>query len=389
MKRKICVVTGSRAEYGLLYWLMHEIRQDHELELQIIVTGMHLSPEFGWTFRQIEADGFELSAKVEMLLSSDSPVAIAKSMGLGTIGFADALDRLKPDIMVILGDRYEILAAAQAAMSLRIPIAHLHGGETTEGAIDEAIRHSITKMSHLHFVAAEPYQKRVIQLGEHPDRVFNVGAPGLESATRIDFLNRQAIEESLDFQLGPQNFLVTYHPVTLESSSPEKAIQSLLDALDHFSQAHIIFTKQNSDTDGRVIGLKIDEYVQRHPKRTKSFFSLGQLRYLSTLRQVDVVLGNSSSGIIEAPVFHKATVNIGKRQSGRLKADSIIDSHEDTNSIVSAIQQALSEKFQTHLKHVVSPYGAGNVSIKIKEILKRCDLSNIIFKKFYDLPVTR
>ena len=386
MNRKICIVTGGRAEYDLLYWLMKEVQNDSDLCLQIVVTGMHLSPEFGLTYRQIEQDGFVIDVKVESVLSSDTPVGISKSIALGVIGFAEAWERLKPDLIVVLGDRYEILAAVQAALIARIPVAHLHGGEITEGSIDDAIRHSITKMSHLHFVSAQPYADRVIQLGENPDSVFNVGAPGLEAAAKIKLLTLESLEAALDFRLGNLNFLVTYHPVTLQVGQAEAGVRALLEALDEFPKAHIIFTKPNSDTEGRVIGEMIDKYVQANDLRSKSFFSLGQLRYFSTLTQVDVAIGNSSSGIVEAPSFKKATVNIGSRQKGRLKALSVIDCVEEKDSILTAIQKALSSDFQKSLKQVTSPYGTGDTSIKINNIFKTTDLSQIIFKKFHDLP---
>lgn len=381
--RKICIVTGTRAEYGLLYWLMKEILADADLQLQLIVTGMHLSPEFGLTHRLIEEDGFTIDARVEMLLSSDTPAGIAKSIGLGVIGFADALERLQPDLMVVLGDRYEILAAVQAALVARIPVAHIHGGETTEGAIDESIRHAITKMSHLHFVAAEPYLKRVIQLGEHPDTVFNVGALGIENIQRLQLLNKCQLEKSIDFVLDPLFFLVTYHPATLGSTTPGIAMQALLDALDDFPEARIVFTKPNSDADGRIIGHMIDEYAQRNTGRIAVFTSMGQLRYLSALKLADAVIGNSSSGLIEAPAVNVPTVNIGERQSGRIKADSVIDCPEDRKSIVAAINKALSAPFKEMVQQGVSLYGHGQSACSIKEHLKRESLSTI--KRFHDL----
>lgn len=381
--RNICVVTGTRAEYGLLYWLMKEIQGDTDLQLQLVVTGMHLSPEFGLTYRTIEEDGFVIDAKVEMLLSSDTPVGIAKSIGLGVIGFADALERLKPDIIVVLGDRYEIMAAAQAALVARIPVAHIHGGETTEGAIDESIRHSITKMSHLHFVAAEPYRTRVIQMGEHPDTVVNVGALGIENIKRLQLLDKSQLEKSINFEIGTICFLVTYHPATLGATTPQVAMQALLDALDLFQDAKIIITKPNSDTDGRILGLMIDEYALHNRERVAVFTSLGQLRYLSALKLVDVVIGNSSSGIIEAPASNTPTVNIGDRQSGRLKADSIIDCLETSESIVAAINKALSRQFLDEIKHGVSLYGYGESASRIKNIMKQANLS--CTKRFYDL----
>lgn len=387
-KRKICAVTGSRAEYGLLYWLMKGIQQDDALELQVIATGMHLSPEFGLTYKVIEDDGFVINAKVEMLLSSDTPVGITKSIGLGVIGFADALDRLRPDILVLLGDRYEILAAAQAALVIRIPVAHLHGGETTEGVIDEAIRHAVTKMSHFHFVAAERYRQRVIQLGERPENVLVFGAPGLDSINRLNLLGRDDLEKSLGFQLGKTFFLVTYHPVTLSDQSPEQAMRELFSALDHFMDAKIIFTKPNADTDGRMICRLIDNYAAHQRGRVMVSASLGQLKYLSALKHADVVIGNSSSGLIEAPALKKPTVNLGDRQKGRLKAPSVIDCSETEASIVAAIKQALSVDFQRSLSGTISPYGDGNASEKIKEFLKIVPLGGILQKKFYDMGIT-
>lgn len=381
--RKICIVTGTRAEYGLLYWLMKEIQADNEFQLQIIATGMHLSPEFGLTFRTIEEDGFTIDAKVEMLLSSDTPVGIAKSIGLGVIGFADALESLKPDIMVVLGDRYEIMAAAQAALVARIPVAHVHGGETTEGAVDESIRHAITKMSHLHFVAAEPYRARVIQMGEHPSTVFNVGALGIENIKRLKLLDKIQFEHSINFELGSTSFLVTYHPATLGNIAPRSAMQALLDALNNFPEAKIIFTKPNSDADGRVLSQMIDEFSRHNRERVVVFTSMGQVRYLSALLFVDVVIGNSSSGLIEAPVCKTPTVNIGDRQSGRLKADSVVDCLETTESIVTAIKKALSPPFREKVKRVCSLYGHGESASQIKSHLKQASYSST--KRFYDL----
>lgn len=382
--RKICVVTGSRAEYGLLYWLLKEIQEDADLVLQLVVTGMHLSPEFGLTYQQIEKDGFQIDAKVEMLLSSDTPAGITKSMGVGLIGFADVFERLRPDIVVVLGDRYEIMVAAQAAMVARIPIAHLHGGESTEGLIDEAIRHSITKMAHLHFTATEKYRQRVIGLGEHPSRVFNVGAVGLDNIHRLQLMNREQFEQSISFELGERNFLVTYHPLTLTSTSSVEYMQQLLVALDQFPDAHIIFTKPNSDPNGRNMALMIDEYVEANRERAVAFISLGQVRYLSALQHVDVVVGNSSSGIIEAPMFKKPTVNIGPRQQGRVKGSSIIDCGESSEEIVKAIKKALSPAFQKTLMNCESLYGQGNSSPVIKDILKNTALEGILIKTFYE-----
>lgn len=384
-KRKICIVTGSRAEYGLLYWLMKEIQRDPDLQLQIIATGMHLSPEFGLTYKKIEEDGFTIDEKVEMLLSSDSPVGIAKSIGLGVIGFADALERQKPDILVVLGDRFEIFAAAQAAMIDRIPIAHIHGGETTEVAIDEAIRHAITKMSHFHFTATELYRRRVIQLGEAPERVINYGAPGLDNINKLKLLDKTSFERSIDFKLGKPSFLVTYHPVTLSDTMPEKAFKEILKAIDHFPQATIIFTKANADTEGRSINYSIDKYMEKNFVRVRVFASMGQLLYLSAIKNTDIIIGNSSSGITEVPSFHKPTVNIGQRQQGRLKAASIIDCEEKAHAIVAAIKKGLSPGFKKILRSSNNPYGNGNASLKIKKYLKKVSLQNILVKTFYDV----
>lgn len=381
------MVTGSRAEYGVLYWLLKEIQSDAELQLQIIVTGMHLSPEFGLTYQEIEADGFQIDAKVEMLLSSDTPVGIAKSIGLGVIGFADALERLRPDILLLIGDRYEILAAAQAALVARLPVAHISGGETTAGVIDEAIRHAITKMSHLHFVAAEPYRLRVIQMGEGPAKVFNCGELALDNIKRLKLLERDELEKSLNFTLGEINFLVTYHPVTLKEENPSVAMGALLKALDAFPEAKVIVTKPNADTDGRVIIEMIDDYARAHSDRVFASTSLGRVRYLSAIKHAQVVIGNSSSGIVEAPAMRRATVNLGLRQSGRLKAASIIDCREDTSEIIQAVEAALSPVFREVLGKVESLYGDGNTAIEIKDHLKTIDLRGLLIKQFYDLKI--
>jgi len=383
-KRKICVVTGSRAEYGLLYWLMKEIQADPDLQLQICATGMHLSPEFGLTYKVIEADGFAIAAKVEMLLSSDTPVGIAKSMGLGVIGFADALERLSPDILVLLGDRYEIFAAAQAAMVARVPIAHIAGGDVTEGAFDEAIRHSITKMAHLHFVTNELSAHRVRQLGENPAYIFNVGSPGLDYIKRMKFLGRCELEEALDFKFREKNLLVTFHPVTLESQPAESQFQELLTALDSLGQnVGIIFTKPNSDTDGRAIIRLMDQYVASHAN-AKAYTSLGQARYLSAMSQVDAVVGNSSSGLYEAPSLGRPTVNIGDRQKGRLQATSVINCRQEAVAIAEAISHAL----VSNCSGTVNPYGDGNSSVRIKDHRKKIvHPSELLKKHFFDLAV--
>ncbi len=384
MSRKICVVTGSRAEYGLLRWVMEGIRNTSNLELQIIVTGMHLSPEFGLTYREIEQDGWKIDRKVEMLLSSDTPVGLAKSMGLGLIGFGEALQQLQPHLMLVLGDRFEVLSAVAAAMVARVPVAHLHGGEVTEGAFDEAIRHSVTKMSHLHFVATEEYRKRVIQLGEHPDRVFLVGGLGLDNIKNLALMDRATLEASLQFELGPRNLLVTFHPVTLEEATSSQQMAELLAVLELLTDTHIIFTTPNADTDGRVLIEMIEEFVVDH-SNARIYTSLGQLRYLSCIQHVDGVVGNSSSGIIEAPSFRTGTINIGDRQRGRLKADSVIDCSPDRHSIAAALQRLYSPAFQAVLRTVRNPYGEGGASHRIVRIVQEYPLESITKKSFYDV----
>jgi len=382
--KKICVVTGSRAEYGLLREVMEGIRDSPELELQLIATGMHLSPEFGLTFTEIEKDGFSIDRKVEMLLSSDTSASIAKSMGLGMIGFADVLSELNPDLLLVLGDRFEIFSAVSAAMVSRTPVAHLHGGETTEGAFDEAIRHSITKMSHLHFVAAEEYRKRVIQLGEHPERVFTVGGLGVDSILNLKLLERDELEASLDIKFGEKNLMITFHPVTLEQETSAGQMDEFLAALEKLTDTHLIFTMPNSDTDGRVLFQMIKEFVAKHPN-AKAFPSLGQLRYLSCIKYVDGVVGNSSSGLAEVPSFKKGTVNIGDRQKGRLKAKSVIDCEPNKNSIGKAITKLYSHEYQEKLTTVKNPYDSGGGASKvIVDILRYISLDDILKKTFYD-----
>ena len=381
-RRKICVVTGSRAEYGQLFWLMKEIQNDPDLHLQVIATGAHLSPEFGMTYLQIEADGFRIDTKVEMLLSSDTPAGVGKSLGLGVIGFADALEYLRPDILVLLGDRYEILAAAQAAMLARVPIAHLHGGEVTEGAIDEAIRHSITKMAHLHFVANETYARRVRQLGENPEHIYNVGSPAVDFIKRMKPLSRDELEKVLGFRFKRKNLLVTFHPVTLDTQSAEHQFGELLAALDGLGKDYgIIFTKPNADVGGRAIIRLLDSYAADRPD-IRLFASLGQERYLSLVNQIDVVVGNSSSGLSEVPSFDKPTVNIGDRQKGRLQASSVINCVPERRAIGDAIARALA----LSCKGTVNPYGDGNSSIRIKDRLREIIAPRELLKKhFFDL----
>lgn len=384
--KRVCVITGTRAEYGLLRPLMKRINENNELVLQLIVTGMHLSSEFGLTYKEIKSDGFEIEEKIEILLSSDTPVGISKSMGLAMISFAESFSRLKPDIIVVLGDRYEIFAAASAASIARIPIAHLHGGETTEGAFDEAFRHSITKMSHLHFTSTEEYRRRVIQLGEDPNNVYNVGAIGIENIRTIKLLSQKELESSINFRFGQNMALVTFHPVTLESSTAERQFKNLLDALDKITDLKLIFTKTNSDTDGRAINRLIDEYASRNNAKAIAFSSMGQLKYLSAMKYAKMVIGNSSSGIIEAPSFKIPTINIGDRQKGRIQAKSIINCKPTRQGIYGALIKALSQEFRQEIKNVINPYGDGLVSDKIIiEIEKRLNKGIDLKKVFYDI----
>jgi GDP/UDP-N,N'-diacetylbacillosamine 2-epimerase (hydrolysing) len=382
--RKICVVTGSRADYGLLRWVMQGIRGAPELELQVIATGMHLSPRFGLTYREIENDGIRIDRKVDMELGSDSPAGIARSMGLGLVGFGEALEQLQPDLMLVLGDRFEILPAVVAATLARIPVAHLHGGETTEGAFDEAIRHAITKMSHLHFVAAEEYRDRVIQLGEHPDRVFLVGGLGIDSIKSLPLLDRSALEVSLDFALGRKNLLITFHPVTLDSGTSAQQMSELLAAVATLQGTHLIFTMPNADTDSHVLFDMIDQFVSEH-RNARAFASLGQLRYLSCIKHVDGVVGNSSSGLTEVPSFRKGTINIGDRQRGRLMAQSVINCAPERQSIAAALEQLYSPSFRATLATVRNLYGDGGASERIVQVLRNHPLAGILKKSFYDL----
>ena len=383
--RKICIITGTRAEYGLLRWVMQGIKDDPDLSLQVIATGMHLSPEFGLTYREIEQDGFQIDRKVEMLTSSDTPVGIAKSMGLGLIGFADALNELSPDLIVVLGDRFEIFAAVAAALVARIPVAHLHGGEATEGAFDEALRHSITKMSHLHFVAAEEYRQRVIQLGEQPERVFLVGGLGIDNIKRLKLLDRAELENSLGFKLGQKNLLITFHPVTLETATTADQMTELLAALSELQNTQLIFTMPNADTEGRILIRMVEHFVAQHANAS-AYTSLGQLRYLSCIAHVDGVVGNSSSGLIEVPSFRKGSINIGDRQRGRLLATSVINSAPIRQDISAALEELYSADFQKRLNQVCNPYGEGGASEKVLETIKHYALDGIAKKVFYDLP---
>jgi len=384
IKRTICIITGTRAEYGLLRWVIDGVQKSKKLKLQIIATGMHLSPEFGLTYKEIEKDGYKINKKVEMLISSDSPSGITKSVGIGMIGFSDAIKSLKPDLVLVLGDRFEMFAAVSAAMIARIPVAHCHGGEATEGLIDEPIRHCITKMSQLHFVASQEYKNRVVQLGEQPDRVFLVGGLGIDSINKIQLLNKEDLEKSIKFKFGKKNILVTFHSVTLENSTAEEQMHELLSALRELSSTNIFFTMPNADTDGRIIFKLIEDFVSKNV-HSKAFVSLGQKRYLSMVKYVDAVVGNSSSGLLEVPSFKKATINIGDRQRGRTKAESIINCRPEKKSILEAIKKAYSNEFHKILKVVKNPYGKGGASKKIVNLVESVSLKGIIKKQFYDL----
>tara|TARA_R110001599_G_scaffold326067_1_gene538490 strand:- start:15535 stop:16689 length:1155 start_codon:yes stop_codon:yes gene_type:complete len=380
--KKIAVFTGTRAEYGLLYWLVKDIESDPDLELQLIVSGTHLSPEFGETFKHIESDGFKIADKIEILLSSDTSVGVAKSMGLGVLGFTDSFSRLAPDVIVILGDRFEALAAAQTAMILRIPVFHLHGGEITEGAYDDSIRHAITKLAFLHGTSTDEYRQRVIQLGESPNRVKNVGAIGLDHLNRSSFMPKDNLSKSLGFELVRPFFVVTYHPVTLAEESPVETFQALLDVLDCYPEYQVILTYPNADDGGRQIIPMIEAYASQTPERVLSIASLGQLRYLSALKYASAVVGNSSSGIIEAPSFNIPTINIGLRQKGRLSAGSVIDCQANVESIQAAFSLAISTDYRNGEK-TINPYGQGDASGKIIEMIKSMNDSRL--KTFYDI----
>jgi len=385
MTRRICVVTGTRAEFGLLRPLMHALRTQEGIKLQVIATGMHLSPEYGLTYHEIESAGITIDAKIEMLVSSDTASAVTKSMGLGLIGFADAYARLSPDIILLLGDRFEILCAAVAAAIATIPIAHLYGGESTQGVIDEAIRHSVTKMSHIHFVAAEEYRRRVIQLGENPRCVYVVGALGVDAVRNTTLLTRKELEDAIDFKLGRRNLLVTFHPVTLDGRSSVDQMRELLNALGDLKDTHFIFTMPNADPGGGAIKSLVDSFVESRPN-AKSYTSLGQLKYLSVMKLVDGVVGNSSSGLIEAPSMGVGSIDIGDRQLGRIRAASVIHCEPNRSQIVQALERLCSSEFRDGLKNIQNPYGIGGASDRIVEIIANQSFEGLMKKKFFDLP---
>ena len=385
--KNICVVTGTRADYGLLQGVMTCIEESDEPNLQIIATGTHLAEEFGYTAHQIEADGFKINKKIEILLDSDNPASIVKSMALAEVGFAESFLELAPDIVILLGDRYEILTAASAALIFRIPVAHIHGGETSEGAIDESIRHAITKMAHLHFATTKEHQKRIIQMGENPNYVFHVGAPGLDQLDHLTLLDSQALSKSLGYKLDKPYAVATYHPVTLPNRPNLEALNNLLAALQEFPNMQFIFTYPNSDTFGRDLIERLKSFSDGNSQilLTKS---LGQLNYLSAVNNAAFVIGNSYSGIIEVPSLGKPTINIGDRQKGRMAAKSIIHCTEDKANIINAIKTALSDNAQSHAKNIINPYKKANSSSQIFEHIKSVDLHNIIRKPFFDIKFT-
>ncbi len=383
--KNICVLTATRAEYGLLKPLMDLINQSEILNLQVLVTGAHLSPEFGLTYKSIEADGFSIDEKIEMLLSSDTATGIVKSMGLGMISLADSFTRLKPDAVVILGDRYEMLGAASVASVFKIPIVHLHGGEITEGAYDDAFRHAITKLSHLHFTSTEEHKARVIQLGENPENVHNVGAIGLDNIFSLTLLTKEELEAELNLNFATYNYQVTFHPETLSTISSAEQFKILLNAIVEEEESFFVFTKANADTDGRIINSMIDDFVHHHPKKAKAFTSLGSLRYLSLLKICDAIVGNSSSGIIEAPSLNVSTINIGDRQKGRMQANSVINVDVDEQQIKNAFLKTKDKETKVQLQNTKNPYGEGNTAEKIVSVLEHTSWGQIKIKRFYNL----
>ena len=384
MKRKICVVSTSRADYGLLFWLLKEIEKSRFLELSLLLSGSHLEERFGLTYKEVQRD-FKHFYKVPLGLENDDETALCSAFSAGVAGFSKVLEQIKPDIMVLLGDRYEMLSAGIAGMLRAVPLAHIHGGESTQGAIDEGIRHALTKMSHIHFCATSLYKRRIIQLGENPARVYNVGGLGVENIKRLELLSKKDFENSLGFKLGKKNILVTFHPQTIEKKSASKQFSQILNALDSLKDTHFIFTGANADNGGKIINEMAQSYCFKNPEKAIFAISLGQLRYLSAIKHADIVLGNSSSGICEAPSLKKATINIGNRQKGRIKAASIIDTKCDKSKILKAIKKAYSKDFQAKLKSVKNPYGSGFASKKIIKVLENIKLNGILKKKFYDL----
>lgn len=380
--RKICIVTGSRAEYGLLKNLIKKIKRDKTIKLQIIATCMHLIPKFGLTYKEIIKDGFKIDYKVKMPIPSSNSKNITNATGLGMLGFAKAFSKLKPDLLVVLGDRFEILSASFAALSQNIPIAHIHGGESTVGAIDEAIRHSITKMSTFHFASTKEYKKRIIQLGENPKKVYMVGSLGVERIKKMKFLSKHDLEKKIKFKFGKKNILTTFHPETIGFQSQKKTFKNILLSLRKIKDTTVIFTLPNVDTGSDEIIKMLKNFTRKNKKKFKIFKSMGDELYLSAIKYSDLVLGNSSSGIIEVPSLKVPTINIGDRQQGRIKAKSIINSKSDYLSIKKNIKVALFKKNKLNFHN---PYESKNTSKKIFEILKKTNIKNIIKKKFNDI----
>lgn len=383
-KKKICVITGSRAEYGILKNLIFEIKKSKKLKLQLLVTGMHLSARHGLTYKEITQDGIKINKKIKILSNSDTSKAISNSISIGIKKFSQTYNLIKPDLVLILGDRFEIFSGAIAAMSARLPIGHIHGGETTEGAIDEAIRHSITKMSHLHFVAAGKYKNRVKQLGESPDKIYLTGGLGVDTINKTNFIKKKILEKEINFKFNKKTILVNYHPVTLEKNSSKNQIKEILDALKMFKNINILFTMPNADHNSKIIYKSISDFVKKN-KNSKAFKSVGSLKYLSCLKCVDVILGNSSSGLLEAPSLKKVTINIGERQKGRLKAKSVIDCEPKKIQILKSLRKVLNNKKKFKTKDFKNPYGNGGASKKIVKILENINYNNLLKKKFYNI----
>ena len=383
--RRVAVFTGTRAEYGLLYWIIKGLNESVSVDLQLYVGGTHLSADFGNTVQKIEEDGFPIIDRLYSLVSSDTPTGIAKSMGLALVAASKAFERNKPDLLVVLGDRFEVMAICQAAMLSCVPIAHIHGGEITEGLIDEAVRHSITKMSHLHFTATQAYRERVIQLGERPELVFNVGAPGIDNIKALDLLDRKSLTYALNFNVMGPFFVVTYHPVTLEKDGALNALKNLLAVLSTFTEFKFIITYPNADTHNRGLIDALEKFKEQHCDQVLLVHSLGQLRYLSAIKHCELVIGNSSSGLIEVPSFKKPTVNIGRRQGGRIFGDTVINCDESISSIAEAVSTAMSCKFINKCLVAKNPYGDGGSSKLILDIVETMPLNDLIIKKFNDI----
>ncbi len=383
-KRKICFVTGARSDYGLLHFLLKMAVKDSAFKVQILVTGSHLSKDHGLTFSEIENDGFRIDLRVDMLISDDTSAGVVKSMGVGMIGFAEAYKELTPDLLVVLGDRYEILVAVSAALIYQIPVAHISGGELTEGAVDDSIRHAITKLSNIHFTATKEYRQRVIQMGENPSRVFNIGEVGLDYITHTKLLSKREVEKQTGFTFGNKNILVTFHPETIGDKSAILQISEILKAFEKHKDMNIVFTKPNADMDGKIIWEECLKYQRRYPKRIFTFVSLGRHRYLSMMKYMDAVVGNTSSGIVEAPSLHVASINIGSRQTGRIRASSVINVPCTCIAIDKALDKIYSTSYMKVVSNVKNPYGKGNSSLNLLKVLKKTDFKTLLLKKFYD-----